>query len=152
MSTFALVCALFASALGGFVTLSLAMDRHYEDAHGRGRTPGPSRPWQQLGGAALLGLSLVAAPPSCCQGRTPGPSRPWQQLGGAALLGLSLVAALRLRGLAMGWVLWLGALTAAALVVVGLVSYRPGWARRVGAVASVLGVATAAAYGLLLLP
>ena len=120
MSTFALVCALFASALGGFVTLSLAMDRHYEDARGRGRTPGPSRPWQQLGGAALLLLSLIAA--------------------------------LRLRGPAMGWVLWLGALTAAALVVVGLVSYRPGWARRVGAVASVLGVATAAAYGLLLLP
>ncbi|QOF78108.1 DUF3325 domain-containing protein [Variovorax sp. 38R] len=120
MSTFALVCALFASALGGFVTLSLAMDRHYEDAHGRGRTPGPSRPWQQLGGAVLLLLSLVAA--------------------------------LRLRGPAMGWVLWLGALTAAALVVVGLVSYRPAWARRIGAVASVLGVATAAVYGLLLLP
>ncbi|BEP90391.1 hypothetical protein GmRootV77_54650 [Variovorax sp. V77] len=83
----------FAASLAGFCALSLAMDRHSEDVFGRGHTPGAWRRWLQLGGTALLCLSLWA----------------------------SLEAA----GGSVGWVLWLGALTAAALATVGLLSGLP---------------------------
>ncbi|ATA57475.1 iron uptake protein [Variovorax boronicumulans] len=83
----------FAASLAGFCALSLAMDRHSEDVFGRGHTPGAWRQWLQLGGTALLCLSLWA----------------------------SLEAA----GGSVGWVLWLGALTAAALATVGLLSGLP---------------------------
>jgi hypothetical protein len=83
----------FAASLAGFCALSLAMDRHSEDVFGRGSTPGPWRRWLQLGGAALLCLSLIAS--------------------------------LRAAGSTIGWVLWLGALTAAALATAGLLSYAP---------------------------
>ena len=75
-----LLALVFAASLAGFCALSLAMDRHSEDVFGRGSTPGPWRRWLQLGGTALLCLSL----------------------------GASLQAA----GGSIGWVLWLGALTA----------------------------------------
>ncbi|WP_198085774.1 DUF3325 domain-containing protein [Variovorax sp. E3] len=88
-----LLALVFSAPLAGFCALSLAMDRHCEDVFGRGSTPGAWRRWLQLGGAALLCLSL----------------------------GASLQAA----GGAIGWVLWLGALTAAALSTVGLLSAVP---------------------------
>lgn len=52
----------FSAALTGFSALSLAMDRHHEDCHGRGNLPSPVlRRWLQLGGAIGLVLSLWAA-------------------------------------------------------------------------------------------
>lgn len=104
MSALVLTAAAAASATAGFVSLSLGMDRHYEDSLGRGNSPGTKRPWLQLGGA----VGLLAA----------------------------LVASLILQGTAQGWVLWLGVLTASALLVVGLLAFQ---ARMVPA----LGVATA---------
>ena len=53
-----LLALVFAASLAGFCALSLAMDRHSEDVFGRGSTPGPWRRWLQLGGTALLCLSL----------------------------------------------------------------------------------------------
>ena len=96
-----LLALVFAASLAGFCALSLAMDRHSEDVFGRGSTPGPWRRWLQLGGTALLCVSLWA----------------------------SLEAA----GGSVGWVLWLGALTAAALATVGLLS---GWPQRFHWIAS----------------
>ncbi|MDQ7957746.1 MAG: DUF3325 domain-containing protein [Pseudomonadota bacterium] len=55
-----LVCGGFAAALGGFSALALAMDRHHEDAYGRGSSPGRPRHWLQGAGALLLTLSLVS--------------------------------------------------------------------------------------------
>lgn len=59
------------------------------------------------------------------RGSTPGRWRRWLQLGGAVLLCLSLGGSLRVAGSAIGWVLWLGTLTAAALSTVALLSYAP---------------------------
>lgn len=59
------------------------------------------------------------------RGSTPGRWRRWLQLGGAVLLCLSLGGSLRVAGSAVGWVLWLGTLTAAALSTVALLSYTP---------------------------
>ncbi|RIX74953.1 DUF3325 domain-containing protein [Acidovorax cavernicola] len=101
----------FAASLAGFCALSLAMDRHCEDVYGRGRTPGAWRRWLQLGGTALLVLSLVA----------------------------SLEAA----GASVGWVLWLGALTAGALATVGLLSGVPQRFPRIAAGAAVLAIGQA---------
>ncbi|MES2413020.1 MAG: DUF3325 domain-containing protein [Pseudomonadota bacterium] len=50
--------AAFTSALSGFAALSMAMDRHYEDSFGRGKSPGRLRRWMQAGGSAALLLSL----------------------------------------------------------------------------------------------
>lgn len=104
MTAVLLACAAFASALGGFIALSLAMDRHHEDAFGRGTTAGAWTPRLRWGGSALLVLSL-----GCSLG---------------------------LQGRTMGWVLWLGALTAAAQAVVLIVSYWPAKARRIGVAAT----------------
>lgn len=84
----------FSSALTGFAALSLAMDRHHEDCHGRGNTPGQAQ------------------------------RRGLQTAGTLALL-VSLWAAIAVDGPAQGWVLWLGALTASALVTVLTLSYAP---------------------------
>lgn len=54
-----LVCVGFAAALGGLSALALAMDRHHEDAYGRGSLPGRRRPWLQSAGALQLVLSVV---------------------------------------------------------------------------------------------
>jgi len=61
MTPLLLGCAAFAGALAGFLALSLAMDRHHEDAYGRGTTPGRRRPWLRAAGTALLLLSLGAS-------------------------------------------------------------------------------------------
>ena len=106
-----LLALVFAASLAGFCALSLAMDRHSEDVFGRGSTPGPWRRWLQLGGTALLCLSL----------------------------GASLHAA----GSAIGWVLWLGALTAAALTTVGLLSAVPGRFHWIASAAAVLALGAA---------
>lgn len=53
--------AAFAAALGGFLALGLAMDRHHEDAYGRGSLPGRGRPWLRGAGTVLLLLSLAAS-------------------------------------------------------------------------------------------
>jgi hypothetical protein len=101
----------FAASLAGFCALSLAMDRHSEDVFGRGSTPGAWRRWLQLGGTALLCLSLGAS----------------LQAGGASI----------------GWVLWLGALTAAALATVGLLGCAPQrfhWIASAAAAAALCGL------------
>lgn len=61
MSAPVLVVAAAASALAGFVSLSLGMDRHYADSLGRSRSPGAKRPWLQLGGALGLLAALLAS-------------------------------------------------------------------------------------------
>lgn len=70
MNTLLLGCTAFAGALAGFLALALSMDRHHEDAYGRGTTPGRRRPWLQAAGTALLLLSLCAS--LGLQGRTQG--------------------------------------------------------------------------------
>lgn len=51
----------FSSCLAAFAALALAIDRHHEDAHGRGTSPGPRRRWLRAGGTAGLVLSLIAS-------------------------------------------------------------------------------------------
>jgi hypothetical protein len=49
------------AALAGFVALSLAMDRHWEQLHGRGSEPRAAlRRWLHLGGILGLVVSLLA--------------------------------------------------------------------------------------------
>lgn len=60
MSPVALGVAAFGAAISGFTALSLAMDRHYEDAYGRGREPGRWRPWLRVAGSLGVLLSLFA--------------------------------------------------------------------------------------------
>ena len=50
----------FCAATAGFGALSLAMDRHFEDIHGRGTSPGAKRRWLQLAGSLSLLASLLA--------------------------------------------------------------------------------------------
>lgn len=49
--------------------------------------------------------------------------QPWLRAAGVAGLALSLMACLRHQGSTQGWVLWLGVLTAAALVQVLALTY-----------------------------
>lgn len=50
------------AAFGGFVALSLAMDRHHEDTYGRGTQPAPgTRRWLRAGGTLGLLASLFAS-------------------------------------------------------------------------------------------
>lgn len=49
------------AAFSAFSALSLAMERHYENAYGRGRTPGRALPWLRGAGVAGLLLSCVAS-------------------------------------------------------------------------------------------
>ncbi len=79
-----------------------------------------------LAGFCALGLAMDRHSEDVFgRGSTPGPWRRWLQLGGSVALCLSLAASLRAAGHSIGWVLWLGALTAAAQTVVGLLSYAP---------------------------
>lgn len=49
------------AALAGFVSLGLAMDRHWEQLHGRGTEPRPAlKRWLHVGGIAGLLVSLLA--------------------------------------------------------------------------------------------
>ncbi len=102
------ILAACAAALGGLIALSLAIDRHHEDAFGRGSSPGRWR-------------------------------RPLQGAG-SALLVLSLAACLAAQGAVIGWVLWFGALTAAALCTVLVASYFARRAVSVGVAATSLAV------------
>jgi len=102
------ILAAFAAALGGFIALSLAMDRHHEDAFGRGRSPGRWR-------------------------------RPLQGAGSALLL-LSLAACLAAQGAVIGWVLWFGSLTAAALCTVLVAGYAAKRAAAIGVAAASLAM------------
>jgi len=74
----------FGSATGGFTALSLAMDRHWQDAYGRGSEPGPGRRrLLRLGGSLALLVSLLA-----CMALWGGPK------GWVAWAGILTVAAL----------------------------------------------------------
>ncbi|WP_298924483.1 DUF3325 family protein [uncultured Ramlibacter sp.] len=70
MSHAALVLFAWLAAACGFAALALAMDRHHEDAFGRGRTPGAARRWLRAGGSAGLLVSLLAS--LAVQGPTQG--------------------------------------------------------------------------------
>lgn len=70
MSALPVVTAAIGTALAGFLALSLAMDRHYEDSYGRGSQPGSARPWLRLAGSATLACSLVLS--LCLQGMAQG--------------------------------------------------------------------------------
>lgn len=49
------------AALAGFVSLSLAMDRHWEQLHGRGTEPRAAlKRWLHVGGIGGLTVSLLA--------------------------------------------------------------------------------------------
>jgi len=109
-------------------------------------------------GALLLALVFVASLAGFCalslamdrhsedvfgRGSTPGPWRRWLQLGGTVLLCVSLGASLQAAGSAIGWVLWLGALTAAALATVGLLGCAPRrfhWIASAAAAVALLGL------------
>lgn len=113
-------------------------------------------------GALLLSLVFAASLAGFCalslamdrhsedvfgRGSTPGPWRRWLQLGGTVLLCVSLGASLQAMGGAIGWVLWLGALTAAALATVGLLACAPRrfhWIASVAAAVAVIGLPFAA--------
>ncbi|WP_256078418.1 DUF3325 domain-containing protein [Massilia sp. YIM B04103] len=88
------MAAMFAFCFTGLAALSLAMERHYADIHGRGATP----------------------PAALCRSLRMG--------GGLALL-LAFSAALRDGSVGHGILLWLGGLTAAAVALVLLLSYKP---------------------------
>lgn len=57
--------------LGGFAALSLAMDRHHADVHGRGREPGRSRPWLRAAGALALVAGLLTSAQALGWGQGP---------------------------------------------------------------------------------
>ncbi|MEH3085324.1 MAG: DUF3325 family protein [Xylophilus ampelinus] len=59
------------------------------------------------------------------RGRAPGRWRLPLRAAGVACLAAGLLASLALQGRAAGWVLWLGALTAAALATAAALSYVP---------------------------
>ncbi|MFM9923918.1 DUF3325 domain-containing protein [Variovorax sp. H27-G14] len=80
------------------------------------------------------------------RGSTPGPWRRWLQLGGTVLLCLSLGASLQAAGSSIGWVLWLGALTAAALATVALLGYAPRRFAWIGSVAAAITVGGGLVY------
>lgn len=71
------------------------------------------------------------------RGSSPGDRSRWLQGGGAAGLLLSLAASLALKGATQGWVMWLGALTAGAVMVVLTLTYH---APRIIALARAAGV------------
>jgi len=77
------------------------------------------------------------------RGSSPGARRPWLRVAGTLGLLLSLAACLVIRGPTQGWVLWLGVLTAGAVVVIGVLSYAPQRAAKLAALASAAAVITA---------
>jgi hypothetical protein len=99
-------------------------------------------------GFAALGLAMDRHhEDSYGRGTSPGARRPWLRAAGTLGLLLSLLACLAIQGPTQGWVLWLGVLTAGALVLVGVLSYAP---RRVALLAMVAGAASALAMLLVL--
>lgn len=89
-----------------------------------------------LGGFCALSLAMDRHSEDVFgRGRTPGRWRRWLQWSGAALLCLSLGASLQAAGGVLGWVLWLGALTAAALATVALLGCVPRRLHWIGAAA-----------------
>lgn len=102
--------AVFALCHAGFGALSVAMQRHYADMHGRGQEAAPAlrRRLQATGAAALL---------------------------------LAFGAAVIKAGGGHGPLIWLGAMTAAALVLVLLLSYAPQRVARLAQAAGCLGLA-----------
>ncbi len=113
MTGVALITTVLASAVAGFASISLAMDRHYQESLGRGRSPGGKRLWLRLGGGAGLAVSLAAS--LLLQGLSQG----WVLWFGAlTVAALAVVAALAfwarcVPGLA--WVMALFAVLAACL-------------------------------------
>ncbi|MET0334455.1 MAG: DUF3325 domain-containing protein [Rhizobacter sp.] len=83
------------------------------------------------------------------RGSEPGTWRRWLRVAGVAGLVLSLIASLALKGNAQGWVVWLGAMTAAALVVVLVLSYAPKHASR-AAIGATIATALAGVLALVL--
>ena len=85
-----------ALSYSGFTALSLAMDKHQQELHGKTQaSPGRMRAWRWLGWFVLTAAFALCV---------------WKH------------------GWALGPVLWLGALTAAGLVIAfGLYPYRPRW-------------------------
>lgn len=76
------------------------------------------------------------------RGSSPGGKARRLQAYGTAWLLLSLAASLALKGATQGWVMWLGALTAGAVVVVLTLTYH---ARRIIPVAKVAGLSAVVA-------
>jgi len=61
LHTGCLALAALAAAIAGFAALSLAMDRHWEQLHGRWSEPAiPARQWLRAGGTLGLLASLAA--------------------------------------------------------------------------------------------
>ncbi|MDB5850231.1 MAG: iron uptake protein [Rhodoferax sp.] len=99
MSAGVYVTAAFSAALGGFTALSLAMDRHYEDSFGRGRTAGRWLPWLRAVGVLGLAVSLWA-----CLGAQ-GTSQGWVLYGG--VLTVAALAVVLVLTYAPGRATWL---------------------------------------------
>jgi hypothetical protein len=98
-----------ALAYGGWTALSLGMDRHYADIHGRGKEPAEHtrRLYRLLGTLALLATFVVSV---------------------------------QLEGWTIGAVLCLGTMTAAALLLVLLLTYAPQRAVSLGKLAGLFSV------------
>ncbi|MES2688313.1 MAG: DUF3325 domain-containing protein [Pseudomonadota bacterium] len=95
-------------------------------------------------GFAALGLAMDRHhEDSYGRGKSPGARRPWLRAAGTLGLLLSLLACLAIQGPTQGWVLWLGVLTAGALVLVVVLSYAPRRAASLAAVAGMLGASMA---------
>ena len=67
------------------------------------------------------------------------------RIAGWAGIAVSFAVAVTLEGWNFGPVQWLGALSGAALLVVGLISYRPGWVRPIALAALPLALLVALA-------
>ncbi len=80
--------------------------------------------------------AILRVPPSRLRART-------LRVTGWAGLAASFAAAILTADWNFGPVQWLGSLTGAALILVGLVSYRPGWVRPAAILALPLAVAAA---------
>ncbi|KAB1070956.1 DUF3325 domain-containing protein [Methylobacterium planeticum] len=80
-------------------------------------------------GLAALALSLDRHHRDAFLSRPPKARARGLRVAGWAGILLSLAASVALEGWNFGPVQWIGALTGASLLVVALLSYRPGWLR-----------------------
>lgn len=101
----------FFLAYSGFATLSLAMERHYEDAFDRALPRNHQR-----------GLRAV----------------------GTLILALSLWACALANGWSYGTIMWIGLLSAAGLLLIWILTYRPRMAWGLGGGAALLALLLAA--------
>jgi hypothetical protein len=111
-----LAVAALAAAIAGFAALSLAMDRHWEQLHGRWSEPAiPARQWLRAGGTLGLLVSLGA----CIALR--GAAQGWVTWAGMLTLAgvaLALTLSYAARGVArLGWGMACTAAAAAAAAV-----------------------------------